>query len=89
VPVTSYIFRRAVILQRINELSIGRVLEIGCGGGAFLYDLYRRGFHGICLEVFPQSRQLASLILANSSAFKIVDKLPDKPSELFDYVMSF
>jgi SAM-dependent methyltransferase len=89
VPAPSYILRRALILKIINKFPPGRILEIGCGGGALLNDLYRLGFHGICFEASPQARQLASLILANTSAFKIVDKLPDKISQLFDYVMAF
>ena len=46
VPSIAHIIRRAAILDAIQDKPIGRVLEIGCGGGAFLRDLSNKGFYG-------------------------------------------
>ena len=89
VPAPSYILRRATILTIMKTLPPGKVLEIGCGCGALLYDLSLYGFYGVGVDISEKARNIASKILANISAFEVKNSLQNLSKNDFDYVMAF
>ena len=89
VPAPSYILRRAAILELMQNFPPGKLLEIGFGSGALLYDLALLGFYGIGIDFSENARNLASKLLADISCFKIKSSLQDLFEKDFDYVMAF
>jgi SAM-dependent methyltransferase len=91
-PAPTYILRRALILKLITNYPPGRVLEIGCGAGALLYDLSLYGFYGVGVEQSLQALIIANKLLAGTHAFEVINNLPGLPEitgRFFDYVISF
>ena len=76
VPSPSYILRRAAILDCLKPFLPGRVLEIGCGAGAFLYEISKLGFYGEGVEVSSHACKLAKKILVNVHGISIIENLP-------------
>jgi SAM-dependent methyltransferase len=89
VPAPSYILRRAIILDLLATYPPGLVLEIGSASGALLYDLAQRGFFGLGVEQSSEALAVATQILTNVSAFRVVDRLPEDEIEHYDYVLAF
>jgi SAM-dependent methyltransferase len=88
VPAPSYILRRSAVLFMLRHAKPGRVLEIGCGSGALLYDLHRRGFTGIGIERSTRALEIAGQLLARVNGISIRSSMPAK-NEQFDYLMAF
>ena len=44
IPAPNFILRRNAILDAINDLKPGKLIEIGFGTGACTYEFYRRGY---------------------------------------------
>jgi SAM-dependent methyltransferase len=88
VPAPSYVLRRSAILFLLRQKPPGRVLEIGSGIGALLYDLHIRGFTGIGIEQSVRAVELASHLLAGVDGISIQGSMPAK-DERFDYLMAF
>ncbi len=44
VPAPRYLLRRSRVLKLLRDVPRGRILEVGCGAGALLYDLAKEGF---------------------------------------------
>ena len=90
VPTPAHIMRRAVILELIETLKPGRVLEIGCGVGAFLYDLKSRGFHGKGVDTSESALKIARQFHSGAdSAFTIVQQIGDDDYDGYEYLMAF
>lgn len=89
VPSPTYILRRAAILDWLKTYAPGKVLEIGCGPGALLYDLKRLGFCGVGVEVSEKSRALAQEIFKSGDRVEILDSLPEGQEGTFDYLFAF
>jgi SAM-dependent methyltransferase len=89
VPSPSYILRRAALLDYLKSFPPGRVLEVGCGVGALLYDLSRLGYHGVGVEVSFQAVTLAKAILANVTGMSVEERLSKESKETYDYLISF
>lgn len=89
VPAPTYILRRAAILELMDKYPRGRILEVGCGGGALLYDLAMTGFNGVGVESSVQAYKIASRLLAGIDSIEIVDRLPEMSEAAFDYLLSF
>lgn len=88
VPSPTFALRRRAILDRVQAWRPGRVLEMGCGAGAILYDLAERGFEGLGVETSDQARRVARQILAVCNQVQVLEKIPDDAHE-FDYLLSF
>jgi SAM-dependent methyltransferase len=88
VPSPSFVLRRAAVLKRLSSWVPGRVLEVGCGSGALLYELGLRGFVGVGVESSASARALAEKVLVEHAGMQINEALPDT-SRLFDYLLSF
>jgi len=89
VPSPSYILRRAAILECLKFYPPGRVLEVGCGAGALLYDIAKLGFHGMGIEISAYARALADKILRTTKGISVSEKLPKGEEGMFDYLLSF
>jgi len=89
VPAPTYILRRSAILDHLRGLSPGKVLEMGCGPGGMLHELAQQGFHGIGVEVSPESRAVAEKLLASVPGVAVQEKLPEGTEGTFDYLLSF
>jgi SAM-dependent methyltransferase len=89
VPAPRYILRRAAICEFMVKLPTGRVLEIGCGAGALLYDLSQYGFYGVGVEQSVHAFNIASQLLTNVHSIEIVDKLTKQYEHSFEYLLSF
>lgn len=89
VPAPRYILRRAVILELLADSPPGRVLEIGSGAGALLYDLARAGFYGVGVEQSPRALAVARQLLADVPAFEVLSVLPEGQERSYDYVLAF
>lgn len=88
VPSPTFVLRRAAILARMSDWQPGHVLEVGCGSGAILYELARRGFSGLGVETSDRARHVAEHLVAGFGGFEVSTALP-VPSESFDYLLSF
>src|SRR3546814_16277129 len=62
VPPIRYLLRRARILELLRKQPVGRLLEVGCGAGALLCDLTRRGYAAQGLETSEKALQVAARI---------------------------
>ncbi len=89
VPSPSYILRRAAILDFMKSFPPGRVLEMGCGAGALLYDISKLGYYGEGVEVSSYAIELAKKILVNVHGISIVEGLPKESYEMYDYLLTF
>jgi len=88
VPAPRYVLRRSALLYLVSGARPGRVLEIGCGGGALLYDLQRLGFTGVGVEQSPRALDIARQVLANAKGISVSSQTPTEQAA-FDYVMAF
>lgn len=87
VPSPTWVLRRAAVLQHVGSWNPGRVLDMGCGAGALLHDLARRGFSGLGVEVSDPARELGERLTRELGGFRIRDRIPvDSPP--FDYLIS-
>ncbi len=89
VPSPTYILRRAAILDWLRREPPGRVIEFGCGPGALLHDLSKRGFHGLGVEQSPKSLALSREFLADSNNIKVADSPDGFSPGSADYLLSF
>src|SRR3990172_8674330 len=71
VPAPSYLLRRNRVLKLVHNLKPGQLLEIGCGGGALIYDLSQLGFKCTALETSAKAREIASYINSKNEDVKI------------------
>lgn len=88
VPAPTYLLRRAAILDWLRDAPAGRVLEMGCGPGALLYDLSLRGFEGTGVETSTRSLEIAPQLLAETAAVTVQPHEPAK-GERYDYLLAF
>lgn len=89
VPAPSYLLRRHRVLKLVAPLPRGRVLEIGCGVGALLEDLSRRGFICDAVESSESALLLAGSLHADNPEVNIHPRPRDDWDGVFDIVMAF
>lgn len=89
VPSPTYILRRAAILDWLRDYHPGKVLEMGCGPGALLLDLSRKGFHGTGVELSERSRTVARQLLADVPTVQVKEALPEQEKASYDYLLTF
>ena len=78
------------MLALLKNMSCQSLLEIGCGAGALLVDLSRKGFHCVGLETSPLALEMATNISSASSVNHDVLSCPDVSwGETFDTVCAF
>lgn len=88
VPSPGYALRRDRVLHHLAEVAPGRVLEIGCGAGALLHDLTKRGFRCEAVESSARAREIASAIFRGRDDVRIHEE-PQEWSAAFDLVLAF
>lgn len=88
VPAPRYVLRRSALLYLLQQRPPGRVLEVGCGGGAFLYDLDRLGFTGVGVEESPRAVEIAQKVLSDAGGMSVLPRMP-ADGDAFDYLMAF
>lgn len=89
-PSVAHIMRRAAIFDAIQDQPAGRVLEIGCGAGAFLYDLQARGYYGKGIDTSESALKVARYFHANNQdKISIEGSLDEEDNGRYDYVMAF
>jgi SAM-dependent methyltransferase len=88
VPSPSYLMRRDRILRQIATIEPCDVLEVGCGAGALLHELAKKGFQCTAIEASAAALRIARHANANPVAF--VTGAPGRDwSGRFDCLMAF
>ena len=89
VPGPQYLLRRARLLHYLRRLPpSSRVLEIGCGAGAMLDDVWRLGHRCESLEISPAALALAREVHAAHPQVRIVDQPDPSWDEAFDALLA-
>ncbi len=88
VPAPSYVLRRSRILKLLSRLPRGRLLEIGCGAGALLHDLYQMHFNVDALEASVEARDIARYINRHNGALRIYSSAQVTWGNAFDCVLA-
>jgi len=89
VPAPSYSLRRQRVLRLLEPLPRGRLLEIGCGSGALLYDLSRFGFICDALETSTAAIEVAHYVNNARQGVRIHRHVQIDWGGAFDYVAAF
>ena len=89
VPSPRYLLRRNRILNFLETLPRGHLLEIGCGAGALLYDLSCMGFLVEALEISPSALKLAHYINKFNPRVTIHQSIQSDWVMKFNYILSF
>jgi SAM-dependent methyltransferase len=90
VPSPGYVLRRDRVLAKIAAAPPGgRALEIGCGAGALLHDLAKRGYACEALETSERAFEVASSVFRDRSDVRIWERPRGDWSERFDLVLAF
>jgi SAM-dependent methyltransferase len=90
VPTPSHIIRRAAILDALAGCPPGKTLEMGCGSGAFLFDLKRLGFRGRGVETSGAALAVARQIWRDpEDSFSVGELSGDADRNAYDYLMAF
>ena len=89
VPAPRYLLRRNRILALLQGQPPGLYLEIGCGPGALMFDLCRRGFECQALETSPTALRLARELHASDPEVAIFEQEQADWQGHFDYLGAF
>ncbi len=89
VPAPRYVLRRHRVLHLLNGMPSGRLLEIGCGGGALLHDLAAMGHECLATEHSPKAYELAVKFKAGNPRISIHRDIDAAWTASFDYVLAF
>lgn len=89
VPAPRYLLRRHRLLKLVEAMPRGRVLEVGCGTGALLYDLSRLGFSCVGYEASLQALRLAQYVHQDNAAVTIAASIDPDWRRNFDYLLAF
>lgn len=63
VPAPRYLMRRARIQRLMQDVPLGRLLEVGPGAGALLVEFSQKGFQCEGLELSTEARKLSQAII--------------------------
>lgn len=89
-PPLRYLLRRARILSALKVVPGGKLLEVGCGAGALLYDLAHMGFSVSGLETSDEARAKAMMIAQCASQPHAIYPVPQTGWDAnFDLVCAF
>lgn len=89
VPAPRFLLRRAVVLEWMQELPKGRVLDIGTGAGSLLADLHGMGFSPMAVETSPDARVLATRMLRDLPDIQVLELPMQAWVGKFDVLLSF
>lgn len=89
VPAPSYLLRRDRILKIMGSLPTGLALEVGCGAGALIDDLLRRGYKCQAIETSANACNLARTLHRANPDTQIHSDPPSGWVGTFDYVLAF
>jgi SAM-dependent methyltransferase len=89
VPAPRYLLRRDRVLRIAREMPTGRLLEVGCGVGALLFDFERMGMTCSALETSPRARSIAKELFGASKNTRIFGDPDIAWKTSFDYVAAF
>lgn len=73
----------------LKSFTPGKVIEVGCGAGAVLYDISRLGYHCTALETSEKARETAEYINRDSANFTSCAQADPGWKNTFDFVFSF
>lgn len=88
VPAPRYLLRRDRVLNIMDSLPRGDLLEIGCGSGALLNDLAEMGFCCEGIEISPAALAIARYVNRNSANVSIWEKEQKDWQYKFDYLLA-
>ena len=89
-PPIRYLLRRARILPVLNSVPTGKLLEIGCGAGALLYDLAHMGFAVHGLETSVEACAKAEKIASHAPHPHVIHPVPQTNWDAsFDIICAF
>jgi len=90
VPTPKELLRRAALLELIDTYNPGYTIDVGCGAGAYLYDLSQKGFNGIAIDTSHKALSIAkSLSQLYKSKFNFVSDFSLDEINKYDYVLAF
>lgn len=90
VPPIRYLLRRARILELLRKQPVGRLLEVGCGAGALLCDLTRRGYAAQGLETSDKALPVAARLAEITASPHHVSSTPQSDwQSTFNMVCAF
>jgi len=89
VPAPRYSLRRQRVLRLLEPLPRGRLMEIGCGSGALLYDLSHLGFTCDALETSTAALEIARYVNDAEEIVRIHRHAQVDWGGAFDYVAAF
>jgi len=89
VPSPRYLLRRNRILNFLEPLPRGNLLEIGCGAGVLLHDLSCMGFLVEAFEISSSALELAYYINQSNPRVTIHRNFQNDWVMKFNYILSF
>lgn len=90
VPSPGYVLRRDRVLAMIDALPAGgQALEIGCGAGALLHDLHKRGYACEALETSERAFEVASSVFRDRREVQVFNRPQRDWSGKFDLLLAF
>ncbi|WP_146906945.1 class I SAM-dependent methyltransferase [Arenimonas daejeonensis] len=90
VPPLRYLLRRRRIMRLLSPLPAGRLVEVGCGGGALLDELSAMGHQAVGVESSPRALAVASALAEATGGRQRLLAAPDPDwDRQVDLVCSF
>lgn len=78
VPTPRFLLRRDRILRLLAEPSLGKLVEVGCGGGSLLHELALRSDEAAGIETSARAREMASAIAHAGSGKQVLATAADQ-----------
>lgn len=77
VPTPRFLLRRDRIMRLLAQPSLGKLVEVGCGGGSLLHELAQRSEAATGIETSARARALASAIAEAGRGKQVIVAAPD------------
>lgn len=88
-PGPTWLLRRDRILNCLDKMPRGRLLEIGCGAGAMLADFAQMQFDCHAIETSPAAARAARQRTADFANVEVHESADQNLAQTFDYVLAF